>query len=424
MRILEEALHSAIERIPQSLLADLLGEKVASQGVRLSRRQREKLARQVINEKLSSLNLPWWRFWQYRRFRKPKELLIEFSTEDTQKITAALEEFTDKKLPELVQKFIEEQPENILTVLRRRWRSELKHQLRDEREFRRHLQFRWSVPIEQLRMLLTIAREFGSEANSDLRRPDMGDEKHLIDVLTRLHARACQITCEVECLLSGGFSDGAMARWRSLHEVAVVALFTSKHGAECAERYTYHQFVESRKAAKNYERCQTRLGYKPIPESELEEIERQYQFVLEKYGRQFREQYGWARPYLNVSEKACVKFSDIETAAGIDHLRAHYQMASHNVHANPKGVFFKLGLIAESDVLLAGPSNAGLVDPGHASALSLIQASTALMNINPTLDNIVLVKLMMKLADAIGDTFLAASEKLGLDDARFRNEAT
>jgi Family of unknown function (DUF5677) len=252
----------------------------------------------------------------------------------------------------------------------------------------------------------------------------MGDDKHLIDVLTRLHARACQITSEVECLLSGGFSDGAMARWRSLHEVAVVALFISKHGAECAERYTYHQFVESRKAAKNYERCQARLGYEPISDSESEEIERSYKFVLEKYGAQFREQYGWARPHLNISEKARVKFSDIEEATGVDHLRAHYQMASHNVHANPKGVFFKLGLIAESDVLLTGPSNAGLADPGFASALSLVQASSALMTINPTLDNIILVKIMMKLADEIGDDFLAASEKLDRDDARFREDAT
>jgi hypothetical protein len=42
---------------------------------------------------------------------------------------------------------------------------------------------------------------------------------------------------------------------------------------------------------------------------------------------------------------------------------------------NPEGVFFKLGLIGESEVLLAGPSNAGLTDPGHASALSLMQIS-------------------------------------------------
>ena len=215
-----------------------------------------------------------------------------------------------------------------------------------------------------------------------------------------------------------------MARWRSLHEVAVVALFISKNGSECAERYTYHQFVESRKAAKNYERCQIRLGYEPIAEAEVEEIERLYQFVLDKYGAEFREQYGWARPYLSVPEKARVNFSDIEEAADIDHLRAHYQMASHNVHANPKGVFFKLGLIAESEVLLAGPSNAGFAEPGHASAISLMQASSALMKINTTLDNIVLLKIMMKLTDEIGAGFLAAAKRLSEDEASLKRDET
>jgi hypothetical protein len=117
MKILQEALNSAIESIPQSLLADLLGEKLTAQGVRLSRRQCEKLARQAINEKLDSLNLPWWRFWQYRRFRRPKQLLIEFTPEDTQKITTTLEELSNIRLPELIQQIIAEQPERILAAL-------------------------------------------------------------------------------------------------------------------------------------------------------------------------------------------------------------------------------------------------------------------------------------------------------------------
>lgn len=421
MKILQEALDSAIKTIPEGLVADLLGKKLADQGVHLSRQQCEQFARQAINEKRDILELPWWRFWQYRRFLRPKDLLIKFTDDDSEAITSILNEISEKILPELVQKLIEEQPENLLATLKRHWKSEYKRHRRDEQGFRRRLQGRWGVPIQQLRMLLTLAQEFGDATNSDLRHDDMGDEAHLIDVLTRLHARACQITSEVECLLAGGFSDGAMARWRSLHEVAVVTQFISKHGVECAERYTYHQFVESKKAANNYQRCQERLGYESMTQAELEDIEQSYRFVLEKYGAPFREQYGWARPYLSISERNQVKFSHIEEAVGVDHLRAHYQMASHNVHANPKGVFFKMGLIAESEVLLAGASNAGLTDPGHATALSLIQASSALMMLNPNLDSIIVVKVMMRLADEIGEGLLAAGEQLDRDDARFRS---
>jgi hypothetical protein len=91
-------------------------------------------------------------------------------------------------------------------------------------------------------------------------------------------------------------------------------------------------------------------------------------------------------------------------APGIGHFRANYRIASHNVHANPKGVFFKLGMLAESQVLLAGPSNAGLADPGHGAALSLSRVTAALVGLQqpPTLDNLdnnVALLMMVQLGD-------------------------
>jgi hypothetical protein len=73
-------------------------------------------------------------------------------------------------------------------------------------------------------------------------------------------------------------------------------------------------------------------------------------------------------------------------------LGPYHRVASHNVHANPIGVFLKLGLVGEMDILLAGPSDVGLADPGHATALSLLQISTALVHLNPTFDNTMVTK--------------------------------
>ncbi|MFS4688339.1 DUF5677 domain-containing protein [Klebsiella quasipneumoniae subsp. similipneumoniae] len=42
-----------------------------------------------------------------------------------------------------------------------------------------------------------------------------------------------------------GFADAAHARWRALHEVAATAMFIAKHGKECAERFYYHEIVDS-----------------------------------------------------------------------------------------------------------------------------------------------------------------------------------
>lgn len=94
---------------------------------------------------------------------------------------------------------------------------------------------------------------------------------------------------------------------------------------------------------------------------------------------------------------------------GIGHLGPYYRMARHNVHANPKGVFFKFGLIGEREILLAGPSDAGLADPGHATALSLLHISSSLLHLNPTLDYMVAIRIMKALADEAGNELVDAS---------------
>ena len=114
------------------------------------------------------------------------------------------------------------------------------------------------------------------------------------------------------------------------------------------------------------------------------------------------------------------KVSDLQKDAGIDYLSPYFRMAGHNVHANPKGVFFKLGLIGETDVLLSGPSNAGLADPGHATALSLVHISSQLLHLRPTFDNQIAMTVMFALQDEIGDALIEAHRKLAVDDRQFR----
>ena len=304
--------------------------------------------------------------------------------------------------------------EKILADLKRKWRIESRLQRRELASFEKRLYDRWKVPFEGLRMLLTISRELGDSINQEIRElPGASSRKHLIDALVRAHVRGCQITAEIIWLLEAGFADGAMARWRTLHEFAVVALFVSAHGEDLAERYILHDIIESRRAMRDYILCQGRLGYEPIGEDEIEAVEASYKNVIGRFGTNFsRGQYGWAAEQLQISEPT---FAHIERAVGADHLRAHYRMAIHNVHANAKGVFFKLGLLDESQVLLAGPSNAGLTDPGHGAALSLMQVSAAVGLLEPTVDNIIAVKMIAALTEEIGEAFMRANKRLAED---------
>ena len=202
-----------------------------------------------------------------------------------------------------------------------------------------------------------------------------------------------------------------------MHEIAVVASFIAAHGEELAERYVLHTAVESKRDADEYQKCQPSLGYEPLTEKELKAVQKAYDDVIAKYGPEFAKgDYGWAGHHLGKTKPT---FKDIEAAVQIDHFRAHYRMASHNVHANPKRVFFALGMLPETQVLLAGPSNAGLADPGHSAAVSLSRITAALVGLQqpPTLDNNVALLMMVQLVDEIGEAFGNAHERLEADEA-------
>jgi len=413
MRILQEAIEGVLQGLPKRTLASLIEKKLAAQGVKLSTRQRELLAKQIMQGGNDTFRLRTWKWWDRR------QVTLEFTPQDVEHIEKKFTEVIENRLPDIIQTATEDMSRDVLAYLKRKWRAESRLQRRELAGFRKRLYGRWMAPLEGLRMLLTMSRELGDSVNQEIRRsPDAESRKNLIEVLTRSHARACQIVEEILCLLEGGFSDGAMARWRTLHEIAVVASFVAAHGEDLAERYVLHQAVESKRAADDYQKCQPHLGYEPLAAKEIKAVQKAYDAVIAKFGPEFgKGDYGWAGYHLGKTQPT---FKDIETAAGIDHLRAHYRMASHNVHANPKGVFFKLGMLAESQVILAGPSNAGLTEPGQCAALSLAQVSTTLAMLQPTLDNTVTLQMIAELVHEIPEAFAQAHDRLAADEASVR----
>ena len=62
-------------------------------------------------------------------------------------------------------------------------------------------------------------------------------------------------------------------------------------------------------------------------------------------------------------------------------------------------------------VLLAGPSNLGLADPGHGVALSLTQITAALVAVKPTVDSLIQGMVLNLLQEQTGEAFLRAHEE-------------
>ena len=210
------------------------------------------------------------------------------------------------------------------------------------------------------------------------------------------------MNCFSRQLLRHGFADGAQARWRSLHELAVVCSFVAQHGDAVAEKYIQHESVAIYRAAEQYNLYCTKLGAKKIDDSEMAIIEKEYLELIERYGKNYGYDYGWAATALNLAKPT---FRDIEASVELDHIRPYYKAASANIHANPAGVFKRLGLFPEEDVLLAGPSNIGLSDPAQTTAISLTQITTSVLTYGANMDFLVACKVMAEYSKIVEKKF-------------------
>lgn len=412
MKSLQEVVEETVTKHwPQQVCAEVIEEKLRSQGVKLSKRKLTEMVRRILDEKLESIEFD-------ADEGAPSLLQVQFTEEDIRKAEERLNQRLSDLRPEFLNEVTDRGTEVMLESLKRRWPKESREQTRDMDRFRRNLAMRWGAGLERLKMLCTISREFGSGINSALRSGGGGDRPQTFDLLIRLHARACQIAEEVICLLGNGFADGAMARWRTMHEIAAVVCLLDEHGEGLAERYRVHEVVEARKAARQYKEFEAQLGVEPMDDETIEQIEKDYKEAVAKFGVAFGNNYGWAAEALGKDNPT---IAHIQAAAKIHHLSPYYRLASHNIHANPKGVMYKLGLVEGSTTLLAGPSNAGLADPAHATALSLLLISAILLKLAPNLDNTVAVRVMDEVADEIGTLFLAAHKELEEDERKVQS---
>jgi len=235
--------------------------------------------------------------------------------------------------------------------------------------------------------------------------------------MVRLHARACQITAEIITLMKNGFADGAMARWRTLYEVGVVATVIADAGESLAKCYIQHEVIESKLAMDEYARCHVALGYKPIPHRERRRVERAFAAAVKAHGADFGKPYGWAAAHL---KKKRVTFRDLEDAAQQSGMRSYYKMASYNVHADtPKSIFCRLGVIGDQSIVIAGATDAGFTEPAQNAAITLIQITGLLLADRASnLDVMTKLRALTMIRDEIPDSFMRTERKLKRDHAR------
>lgn len=408
MRSFQKHLEKTLYDVPRVMLSQIVKEKLEEQGIFLKEPKINQISERILKGELENFNLLPWKFWDNRK------ITLSFTEVDTKRIEEESDKFLDKKLPELILSTSSDLAPKVLKDLKKKWPRARKGDGKDIHGFKKRLMQRWGKPIDSLKFFLMMSREFGEGIYQDLLENSHDKAPYLIDALTRLHARSCQVTYEVICLLENGLADGAMSRWRTLHEISVTALLISDYGEGMAERYIAFQHIESWKALQQYKEHHETLGQEPPTDEEVQELKNIYDGLISKFGKDFSNEYGWASFHL---KNKSPRFSDLEKASRVDYFRPYYKLASYSTHASPKGIYFPMSntTIAEG-LILAGPSNAGLADPGHNTALSFMKVWIALSTIEPTFDTILFSKMMNHLASEIGDQFLEAHNELEADE--------
>ncbi len=175
-----------------------------------------------------------------------------------------------------------------------------------------------------------------------------------------LFVRAYVTAGEILALIRAGFGNGAVARWRTMHEVEVLAALLAAAEEDTVRSYGDYLAYEAWRTIATYERHHEELGWEPLPAEELQAITARGEDVRREYrGRLARSSYEWARRELAgglpelADDATPVELRHLEEHVGLTAHRALYQLASDAVHAGWKAAR-GYELLLEPDELSVG----------------------------------------------------------------------
>jgi hypothetical protein len=253
------------------------------------------------------------------------------------------------------------------------------------KKFRDRLFQTWQAPLKRLDTLLYMCTEIVDELRQEHPSKEIAITNKF-NIATRLHARCIQVGNEISHLLHGGYADGAFARWRTLHETSVTAIFICEGDEDLASRFTNYQHASRISAATRFNK-NNELGFEAFTTEQLAQMAEEQKNIVEQYEPCFKNKFGWALKALGkaMHPKSEANFIDVEKFVELSFLRNHFSFANQYVHAGIDSIGFKLGTsMSKEDLLLVGPSNEGLIEPIQCTSLSLVYATIALITAYPS----------------------------------------
>jgi hypothetical protein len=302
--------------------------------------------------------------------------------------------------------------ENVYKNLKKSANQILKEQRTIRLGFEERLYRTWRESLDLLECLIRISLKSGMAKKAKLVKAMNSSNKDKHDALIRIHARGIQISNEILVLLRAGYADGANARWRSLHELAIIAFFLSDNNNDMARRYLDHDIMKRFKEAEDLRRYYKKLGYPAFDRRDFNLIKKKHYMLIQKYGHEF--EYGMGFEWIPKSTLRKPTFKELEEVVKLDKWRPFYSMSSNAVHGGSHALFYHLGLVdhRQGRTLLVGPTNFGLADPIQGTAISLMQISCCLLRLESDVEDIIAMFIMGKYVKDIGPTAVRIQKQI------------
>jgi len=192
---------------------------------------------------------------------------------------------------------------------------------------------KYSNTMTLLRSFLQHTSELVGRIASDMNdkyKDSSDDNLRKTLVMFSIHRKAVQIANEMLCLIENGYSSGAEARWRTLYEFAVVikVLNLEEVDTDTIEGFIEHYKVSNEQIVRFAKDNKERLNLERNPELEYPQAKKELDEVLEKYGKDFKRNYGWFKP------KPQINLSDLAKRVGLNHMQYRVKQIHQLNHAS------------------------------------------------------------------------------------------
>lgn len=177
----------------------------------------------------------------------------------------------------------------VALTLKRTTPRMLRQRRRRSRIFRRVMKKYWGRSLDLYFSICVGAEEVGRNFDDCHTEEAMEKQDDLFEALTGLYARACRVAVEIHHLLAGGFPMGALARCRTLHEIAVTMMILADFGemeehADLAERFLLHDDIDNWIDAKIHQEHYEALGSEAFTADQMAEMEQRRAELLGRFG--------------------------------------------------------------------------------------------------------------------------------------------